>query len=140
LISLLVVLACLRIGIAYRITSGVFAALLLLFGCLLFISDAEDRQMMFKVNYADEKTNTLSRRWQPFYNVNMTYEGSFPYAGIEKGDTLLIMASRLGYRENVRFLLSKGADRKIRNKQGDTALDVARRNGHKEICRMLEKP
>jgi uncharacterized protein len=72
--------------------------------------------------------------------VNMTYEGSFPYAGIEKGDTLLIMASRLGYRENVRFLLSKGADRKIRNKQGDTALDVARRNGHKEICRMLEKP
>jgi hypothetical protein len=122
----------------FKTSCSVVALILSCFWPLLSTWDIEAKQAAFKRNYSDERKNTLAWSWQAFDNVNMVNYGCCSYTGIEEGDTLLIMASRLGYRENVRFLLSKGANRNIRNKRGDTALDAARRNGHKEICRLLE--
>lgn len=137
LVVLLVVLASLRIRTIYRALSGILILCLVVFGGLLYIADRETRELLFKCNYTDA---SLSGHMWPLDNMDMVNDGCCSYPGIYEGDTLLIMASRHGNRENVRFLLSRGANRNLRNKQGDTALDVARRYGHPEICRMLEAP
>ena len=56
----------------------------------------------------------------------------------EKGDTVLIIASRCGRLEVVRMLVKEmGAKLDTKNHGGDTALVVASRSGHSEVVRML---
>ena len=50
------------------------------------------------------------------------------------GNTALILASMWGHTEVVRFLLSKGADTSLKNKDGNTALKEAK---NPEIRRLL---
>ena len=58
-------------------------------------------------------------------------------AGEHAGMTPLIYAARGGHAEIVRLLLARGADRRFRTADGDTAVDVARRNGHDNIVSLL---
>lgn len=62
--------------------------------------------------------------------------------GAENGDTALMRAVQYGNAGAVRYLLSKGADRSVKNKAGLTALDLARQakgNRHNElIIKLLE--
>jgi ankyrin repeat protein len=51
-------------------------------------------------------------------------------------NTALILASMWGHTEAVRYLLSKGADVTIKNKAGETALDVAK---NREIKSLLKE-
>jgi uncharacterized protein len=48
----------------------------------------------------------------------------------DRGETALMMASKFGYHEVVEALLGKGAEAKARRKDGQTALDAARSEGH----------
>ena len=57
--------------------------------------------------------------------------------GERAGMTPLIYAARGGHAEIVRLLLARGADRRFRTADGDTAVDVARRNGHDDIVSLL---
>jgi len=57
--------------------------------------------------------------------------------GERAGTTPLIYAARGGHAEIVRLLLARGADRRLRTADGDTAVDVARRNGHDDIVSLL---
>ena len=57
--------------------------------------------------------------------------------GERAGMTPLIYAARGGHAEIVRLLLARGADRRLRTTDGDTAVDVARRNGHDDIVSLL---
>ncbi len=51
----------------------------------------------------------------------------------------LRIAAAAGHIELVRLLLQRGADDRPRNRQGQSALDLARSKGHNEIVRWLEK-
>ena len=53
------------------------------------------------------------------------------------GDTALHDASRFGHSKVVSALLSKGADKTIKNKQGKTAADVATEYGKTETSKQL---
>lgn len=53
--------------------------------------------------------------------------------------TPLHIAANQGHEEMVKLLLEWGANRKLRAKNGETAKALARRKGHRKICRMLEK-
>ena len=53
--------------------------------------------------------------------------------------TALMAAAWEGSTEAVQVLLSAGADRKLRNRWGETALDCARQKGHREIEQILLK-
>ncbi|SPQ23414.1 49c22cb9-5628-4943-804e-7c10fbec3dec [Thermothielavioides terrestris] len=54
------------------------------------------------------------------------------YFFLERG-TPLHKAATIGNAEAVRFLLDRGADPRIPNSKGRTALECAERAGHKEI-------
>ena len=53
--------------------------------------------------------------------------------------TPLMIACKRGYLELAKLLLSRGADTKIQNVYYRTALDLAIRNGHLEIVRIINK-
>ncbi len=44
-----------------------------------------------------------------------------------------------GIRKFVRLLLQKGADPFLKDGEGQTAMECAKRNGHNEIVRLLEE-
>merc|ERR1712228_1014921 len=52
--------------------------------------------------------------------------------------TALMIASCYGQEAIARLLLQKGADVEIKTKDGQTALDLARKCGRKSIVRMLQ--
>lgn len=54
------------------------------------------------------------------------------------GVTALMSAAREGWPECARILLKAGADPSVKDSQGATALDYARRNQHKEVGELLE--
>jgi len=45
----------------------------------------------------------------------------------------------MGRRKLTRILLEAGCDRSLRNKQGETAKDIARRKNHAEILEIISK-
>jgi ankyrin repeat protein/truncated hemoglobin YjbI len=55
----------------------------------------------------------------------------------ESGSTLLMHFAKTGRAEATKWLLARGADRNARNRNGKSAIDVARR--HPEIVRLLLK-
>ncbi|HHH36295.1 MAG TPA: hypothetical protein ENK48_05635 [Gammaproteobacteria bacterium] len=61
-------------------------------------------------------------------------------SGLEEagsGMTALAYAARGGHGEIVHMLLAHGADARLRNKAGETPLDLARKNGYEDIARQL---
>jgi len=62
-------------------------------------------------------------------NVNATNEA---------GNTPLILASASGHNEVVTALLAAGADSRMRNRSGQSALDLALNKGNREIVAILE--
>eukprot|EP00928_Gymnodinium_smaydae_P055729 TRINITY_DN39215_c0_g1_i1.p1 TRINITY_DN39215_c0_g1~~TRINITY_DN39215_c0_g1_i1.p1 ORF type:complete len:283 (+),score=63.83 TRINITY_DN39215_c0_g1_i1:58-849(+) len=52
--------------------------------------------------------------------------------------TALMWAAHVGWTEGCRLLLEAGASREVSNAQGNTALDIARRMGREEVCKLLE--
>lgn len=58
----------------------------------------------------------------------------------EKGQTALILAAEAAYNEDVvSVLLAKGADVSAKDKERNTALKIATRNGNSKIVAMLKK-
>jgi ankyrin repeat protein len=55
------------------------------------------------------------------------------------GSTALIMASSWGRASCVRLLLEKGADMSLKDKNGMTAKDIAKINGHIDIIQLLDE-
>jgi len=53
------------------------------------------------------------------------------------GETALMEAARHGSLENVKYLISKGADHKLQDSEGKTAADIAADNNHPEIAEFL---
>lgn len=56
-----------------------------------------------------------------------------------KGSTYLMFAAMGGNKRLVEYLLKKGADPRIKNASGKTALDFAREGGHEEIIGILSR-
>lgn len=56
----------------------------------------------------------------------------------EEGFTALMFATAEGQAEVVEVLLAHGADMKKADQEGDTALDFARKNGHRKAVRLLQ--
>lgn len=54
------------------------------------------------------------------------------------GWTALIAAASAGHAGTVEVLLRAGADPTIQSKAGETALDIARKQGHAEVARLLQ--
>ncbi len=69
----------------------------------------------------------------PSYMLDVDYQ-SHPSKG-----SALIKASDAGHVDVVRLLVNKGVHLNLQNAEGDTALDVARKEGKKEIFQMLER-
>ena len=66
--------------------------------------------------------------------------GASPDAyGIDYEETALIAAARSGDRDIVSLLLRSGADPRLRDSDGRTALDRARETKHDEIASMIER-
>jgi ankyrin repeat protein len=55
------------------------------------------------------------------------------------GATALHWAALRGQAPVVSFLIASGADTAVRNAEGETALEVARRAGKKEVVALLER-
>ena len=53
-------------------------------------------------------------------------------------NTPLHMAANRGQLESTKILIQYGADKTIRNTQGETALDIAKKKGFKDIVKFLE--
>jgi ankyrin repeat protein len=83
----------------------------------------------------EENTTTFSQKLVP-QNIISNYDCTNP----ETGDSLLIMASKKGNTQIVKYLLEKGVNINIKNKHGNAALHMASHNGHEEVLKaLLEK-
>lgn len=58
------------------------------------------------------------------------------YAG-QTGNTALIFASMWGHVDTVSYLLGSGADVALFNAQGESALSLAMKNGHRDVVLLL---
>lgn len=58
---------------------------------------------------------------------------------MKNGDTALHIAAAMGRRKLTRILLEAGCDRTLRNKQSETAKDIARRKNLNEILEIINK-
>mmetsp|Transcript_28297 Transcript_28297/g.45629 ORF Transcript_28297/g.45629 Transcript_28297/m.45629 type:complete len:384 (-) Transcript_28297:1455-2606(-) len=56
------------------------------------------------------------------------------------GETALHKASVGGHARLVQMLLSVGADKFIKSRNGYTAIDIARKRGHKQVVKLLAEP
>jgi ankyrin repeat protein len=51
----------------------------------------------------------------------------------------LIYAAEIGHVEVCQILLDNGADASIKDSNGETALDCARKNSHQDVIEILSK-
>lgn len=58
--------------------------------------------------------------------------------GTSTAFTALHLAAHDGNTALVELLLEAGADRRLTNESGESALDLAREGGHHEVARLLE--
>jgi ankyrin repeat protein len=83
----------------------------------------------------EENTTAFSQKLVP-QNIISNYDCTTP----ELGDSLLIMASKKGNKQIVEYLLEKGVNINLTNKNGNAALHMAAHNGHEEVLKaLLEK-
>lgn len=61
-------------------------------------------------------------------------------APLENDLTLLMWAAAYGHESSVRLLLAQGADRKLKDRRGKTAADMAREANHQSVVSLLEQP
>ena len=54
------------------------------------------------------------------------------------GLTQLMWAAGQGHAETARFLVSKGANKSLKDERGLTALEMAKEAGHAQIAAMLQ--
>jgi ankyrin repeat protein len=66
------------------------------------------------------------------WGANVNVQGSL------EGFTALMTAAAEGHVEIVEILLAAGADRDLKDKDGDTALSFAKQNGHDKVVALLE--
>ena len=59
---------------------------------------------------------------------------------MQNGDTALHIAAAMGRRKLTRVLLESGCDARVRNKQGETAEDIAARKRLVDIVQILRNP
>lgn len=104
--------------------------LLVLGGTCSFISAMQDKQevMLFNAVCAGRLEKVHS-----FFDDGVSIDMRSTL-----GDTPLLVATDMGQENMVRFLLAKGADPKIVDALGRTALDVARIGKYAEIITLLE--
>lgn len=55
------------------------------------------------------------------------------------GNTALMFAAQWGQQASVDYLLKTGADVSVVNAQGDTALSLALKNGHRNVALLLRQ-
>ena len=55
------------------------------------------------------------------------------------GGTALMYAANIGHTNTVHALLAEGADVNAKDNDGNTALMIAKKRGHKEIVRVLKE-
>lgn len=55
------------------------------------------------------------------------------------GNTALMFAAQWGQLASADYLLKSGADVSVVNAQGDTALSLALKNGHRDVVLLLRK-
>lgn len=55
------------------------------------------------------------------------------------GETALLLAATYGHKEAVGLLLDQGANKDHKTTDKLTALDIAQKNGHKEVVRILKR-
>lgn len=74
-------------------------------------------------------------------NVNLlrllVEKGALIDAVYEHGNSALIEAAKGGQLENVRYLLSAGANREVKNNAGESAIDTARSRRQQEVVEFL---
>lgn len=61
-------------------------------------------------------------------------------APLENELTLLMWSAAYGHESSVRLLLAQGADRKLKDRRGKTAADMAREANHQKVVSLLEQP
>jgi ankyrin repeat protein len=67
-------------------------------------------------------------------------KGANPNIGCSTSSaTALFLASSRGHKDIVKLLLDNGANPHIRHVFGDTALEIAKLNGHQEIVQLIDK-
>lgn len=59
--------------------------------------------------------------------------------GVDKMYTALTGASALGHTEIVKLLLQKGADPFLKDGEGESPLESAKRNGRADLVRLIEE-
>jgi len=62
-----------------------------------------------------------------------------PEPWVDAGDTPLHKAAEAGHADVVRVLLASGADARIEDRWGRTPADLAQREGHEAIARLLKR-
>ena len=72
------------------------------------------------------------------YVTKPNYEYKLFYEDDKGGASALILASENGQTEMLKFLVEKGADINIEDKNGRTAISVAKEKEHNEIVNILE--
>ena len=69
----------------------------------------------------------------------MEKKGANVNAVDKNGNTPLMEAAVEGYHQVVVHLLDKGANPGMKNMDGDTALTLAEKNGHRKVAKMLQQ-
>jgi len=80
---------------------------------------------------------TVSRQCDSAASRRLLAYGALPNARDKRGNTALHGAADGGHVEVVLLLLSRNADRSIRNTDGLTAADVARGRGYDQVLKAL---
>jgi hypothetical protein len=110
---------------------GVYTAcalVLALFSCLLVLIDREAQSDAFKGVYNDTP-DYLRSNLVGATNVDIRAPDGF---------TLLMVAAQWNRVQNAKYLLARGANKRLRNPAGETAADIARRIGHVDLANLLE--
>ena len=63
---------------------------------------------------------------------------NFPLKCLQNGDTSLHISAAMGRRKLTRVLLESGCDREMKNKQSETAAEIAKRKSLAEIVQILK--
>ncbi len=96
-------------------------------------NDSENFKSMFDEVLKYKAFSTF----EPF-NVDKKLEGGHDWHQPYIGWTMLMAAADKGNKEIVQQLLKVGADKAVRNTQGQTASDIALVAGHRELAELLK--